>query len=737
MLRRLASALLLLAAVPLHARGHLQGYVERTSPLTLGGITYASPLDTRAQRTFPSALVTVYVAGTLTTAIVYSDSSGTTKPNPFSADSAAFYSFYTDAASVDIRFAPSGVPAWTVYDQRPAAGSTSTIFDVKAYGARGDLRTVTDAAITNTQTLVTSATAAFTAADIGKQIQIAGAGVAGATLYSTIASVTSSTQASLVLAASTTVVGATCRIYTDDGAAIILASAAVQANGGGTLLFTPGSYGTYGKGTVYGALGVFSNLTGTTLQCDGCTLYFSGEHTLANDFLAFSFSACSGITIDGFNVLGEVTTALTQSGTFHGAKVFQFLNGCSNINIPRLHAQGVEVPVEFYNNNGGVYDGLPHSRNIHIGLLDCSTCIYGLDAQWSMDDAVIDMLKTDTVTRDFFIYGSSNVTANIHSRNAWADGVKLWSGGGYGLSNIRINYSSDATSTGRSNSGALVELEFNGPTATTHRNIWINFDVVFPGNGVSGTGLTAFILRKTTSGGAVSDTVDRGHILDGLTITGRIQNYPQFGGYGIIALGSLDDKWGTTLDSWYNIQFRDLHLSNTLTAQVSAASLKGPLLIENVVADLNAFDIRQQFYSGAPDSKFPATGRVKVINSDVPNLYVIGGGGELPIGVVYEQADTNVGIGWQDQTIVNTGCGGTCTATLPSAVIGRSYTFSRTNAQTFRIAPQAADQIRGAAAINKYISMNAIGDTIRLTCNATGQWDVQYYAPTADFSFQP
>lgn len=70
-------------------------------------------------------------------------------------------------------------------------------------------RTVTDGAITATDQTLTSATAVFTTADVGKAITVAGAGVAGATLTTTIASFNSATSVELTLAAATTVTGAT------------------------------------------------------------------------------------------------------------------------------------------------------------------------------------------------------------------------------------------------------------------------------------------------------------------------------------------------------------------------------------------------------------------------------------------------------------------------------------------------------------------------------------------------
>lgn len=61
------------------------------------------------------------------------------------------------------------------------------------FGAKGDCITITDAVTTNASTQVTSATANFTAADVGKTIHLARGGGATASLTTTIATVTNST----------------------------------------------------------------------------------------------------------------------------------------------------------------------------------------------------------------------------------------------------------------------------------------------------------------------------------------------------------------------------------------------------------------------------------------------------------------------------------------------------------------------------------------------------------------
>jgi hypothetical protein len=112
MKRLLITALLCISIAPLYARGKLQGFVER------GGnkVTLSSGLQSidKYQKSYPGAAVTVYTAGTLALATIYSDAAGTPKSNPFTADSSGFWSFWADDGSYDVAF--SGSTTYTLSD---------------------------------------------------------------------------------------------------------------------------------------------------------------------------------------------------------------------------------------------------------------------------------------------------------------------------------------------------------------------------------------------------------------------------------------------------------------------------------------------------------------------------------------------------------------------------------------------------------------------------------------------
>ena len=118
------------------------------------------------------------------------------------------------------------VPAW--------ADPPVDWFNVANYGATLNGKTVTDGAITATTATLTSNTAGFTSADVGKLIQVRGAGTGSPVtdLNTTISAFTNSTTVTLALAAGTTVTGATTKYGTDDYTAVQAAITAAQAVGG-------------------------------------------------------------------------------------------------------------------------------------------------------------------------------------------------------------------------------------------------------------------------------------------------------------------------------------------------------------------------------------------------------------------------------------------------------------------------------------------------------------------------
>lgn len=107
----------------------------------------------------------------------------------------------------------NGDDRWGIASTKVGFGEFGPFYEVNNVTeiAESTIATTTkaDGAITAADQTLTSATGTFTAADVGKEIIVAGAGAAGVPLLTTILSWTSATSVELTLAASTTVSGAT------------------------------------------------------------------------------------------------------------------------------------------------------------------------------------------------------------------------------------------------------------------------------------------------------------------------------------------------------------------------------------------------------------------------------------------------------------------------------------------------------------------------------------------------
>jgi hypothetical protein len=116
-----------------------------------------------------------------------------------------------------VRIGATGHPVTAYFDVADTAEPTR---DAGVWKSPANSRVVTDAAITSASNTLTSATAAFTVADIGRAVWVVGAGAAAAVLCATVMKLNSGTSVTLSAAAGTTVSAATATVadaYTLDG----------------------------------------------------------------------------------------------------------------------------------------------------------------------------------------------------------------------------------------------------------------------------------------------------------------------------------------------------------------------------------------------------------------------------------------------------------------------------------------------------------------------------------------
>lgn len=146
-MKRLISAfvLILVLCFGISAKAKYANYAQK------GGksVKTSSTTTYNLMETYPSSTITVYRAGTLTLATIYTDSSGTSKANPFTADSSGYYEFYADNGRYDIKFSGTGIITPFTKADIVIADITDP-FNVLYFGAKCDDSTNDTAAISAT-----------------------------------------------------------------------------------------------------------------------------------------------------------------------------------------------------------------------------------------------------------------------------------------------------------------------------------------------------------------------------------------------------------------------------------------------------------------------------------------------------------------------------------------------------------------------------------------------------------
>lgn len=405
------------------------------------------------------------------------------------------------------------------------------VFNPKAWGAKLDGKIVTDGAITATDNTLTSATAGFVSTDVGKIIQIVGAGAAGITLYTTIASFNSSTSVEVTDAASTTVTGAEVTFGTDDFAAIQSALTAAGVAGGAVYqpqgisvvssaslpLFIPSNvtWIGVGKASHVKALGLsnlkmVSNINTATGGDEGINIYCmrleknpistypNGSVQITVFFQGVSHSTVEGVYFSyGGLQFNNLTTARNTATCL--------TDGHSNYN----HAVG-----NYFDENCLV--SVMFSQSSHCSAVN-NLC-HGFDSPIAILGA------WDDIT----ILGNQ-----IHSQSNAGQGIEANMNVGLEAGKdllILGNYSKDAHRHG---------ILINGPNSTTQ---WVEGTVIL-GNRLVGSGLGSgygIYVNQSVRGFSIGDNTVHGSHRAGIAISANI-------------VGSVIDNFSVTNNNIYNV----------------------------------------------------------------------------------------------------------------------------------------------------------------------------------------
>ena len=282
------------------------------------------------------------------------------------------------------------------------ADVTAKVYNVKAYGAKGDGQRNNVGGITSGTSLLNSATANFVVGDIGKTVEIPGAGVAGAVLVTTITGRNSATQVTVAATASTTVSNKVIWWGTDDTAAIQSAINACFAAGATTVYLPKGVY------IIAGAL-VTNDINGLNPNSQ---LYIPGAsvNTTINSFKgqsikllgeAFTPIATSS-TLNNDQPSGTILKSTLNRGTGTRPSIIGGIGTNVNNYIDKMNY--TTMILEYVNVMASSNGGFTCTNMIGVNALDQAQLIY----------------RNGSVTMDCYLYENTMPDPSINGTNSAA-----------------------------------------------------------------------------------------------------------------------------------------------------------------------------------------------------------------------------------------------------------------------------------------------------------------------------
>lgn len=315
----------------------------------------------------------------------------------------------------------------------------------ESFGATGNARQVYDANITAASAVLTSASAAFTSADVGRTVQVVGAG-SGATssLVTTISTFTSATSVTLAATATTTVTGGVAVIGTDDQAALSNCLASLGVGDAmyldptkaylhsSQLAISQNGSGVIGRGILIGTDQTNHTLhvTASDVLVDGVTLRMNADSRQTTPQTAALWAdGCARLTVRNVYVDGAGSAGLF----IYGATEFE-LTDCT---VQNTKADGVHMTF-------GARDGLvkrPITR--YCGDDGVAVISYQGDGVICSDISIMSpRVLGETGGRGIAVVGGQDVViTDAYVERAWQAGIYIGSESSYstyGVSRIRV-----------------------------------------------------------------------------------------------------------------------------------------------------------------------------------------------------------------------------------------------------------------------------------------------------------
>ncbi len=311
----------------------------------------------------------------------------------------------------------------------------------------------------------------------------------------------------------------------------------------------------------------FDSQSGFTIYSDGAELYFDASFSGTQTVEVFSFRDCDSMSLIGSIKGTQFPVAGFSSNNYNGIDLFKFYDGCTNVRTGPIYANGIGAVVTW---RRAAVD--PKGSGAIHELIDTVDCIYPLACTLNPDNLTANVVSLRSV-RSYYPYGISNHTINVNSQDHRGDAdANMSSASGEGCQGVDLTYT-NLNSTVADASIDCVRISFTDQTPAIHRNIRINLNI----SAATASDFLgyAFVVEKLTNAGA-SDTVDRGHILSNIELTGAVN--AKNGSHRTIG---WEGTWGAG-EFVRNFVARNLRLDGGGQPSFNLASLKDKALLEDV-----------------------------------------------------------------------------------------------------------------------------------------------------------
>jgi hypothetical protein len=352
----------------------------------------------------------------------------------------------------------------------------------------------------------------------------------------------------------------------DETAAVSAAVAVLNAAGGGTLWFPFGSAGAYNVASVLSStLFTFTSLSGIRLMGEGVTITDTTVYAGAQNATLIDFVACKNIHISGIDFVAPVkANYATAAGLTHIA----FRQGCTVVNIDATFTGGWAALRPWKANaDADTYK----STNIRANIVTTNV-ERPLSAEYSGDNSEYRITSTNS-GRSFIIYGVRGVDIRLRQTDTTLSGsAQIGAYGGKGCEDVRI-WIQDRDAIKSSTAIPVLDLQFSDATAAYHRNIELYFDVLANAGNPPGN---IFEIAKYDNASA-ADSTGRGHVLDGLLVSGVMESWSSRGAIGQIGAFA-------STDIVRRVRFRDISCPATTGNAITFAAgnaLQGTIELSN------------------------------------------------------------------------------------------------------------------------------------------------------------